>query len=437
MAEPALPEVERLPPSPLGAEGQLVMRVIMGGGPNTRQGIARRTGLTEAAASSVAGELERAGWIQPAGEVRDDTGQPEMSYQLAPRSAAVIGMDIGGTKIRAAVADLRGDVIAERVEPTCQGNGAALADQLNHLCRGLAQHAGIAWQRIAVVAAGTPGFLDSEHGQAERPGNVPELASMNVPAEFTRALGKEVLVENDVNMAAIGEHWLGHGRGLANVCLISVGTGLGMGIIIDGQLRRGSRGGAGEIGYLPIVGDPFSSRSHGLGALEEAAAGVGIAARYQHLSGIRTTVADVVSVFEQAGSGNKLARTVVDEEARLLALIAASVAAVLDPELIVFGGGIGSQDSLIQAVSDLMAQNAGPRPAIKVALLGARAGLIGAIGMALRRAHRFLFAAPDSFDEINLVCGHDCEPGLETHARGDTPTIAAETHGASRVSKAT
>jgi predicted NBD/HSP70 family sugar kinase len=375
----------------------MVMRLLLAEEFVTRPELSRRTGLSKPTVSAVIDELQAAGWVRAAGQARGGLGRNSITYEVVPESAGVIGVDVGGTKVRAAVADVRGVILGEVVQSTRSDSTKPLVRQLRDLCRSVAQRAGMPWERVTVIGLGTPGVRDPARGVVDLAGNLPGLEGTDVQAELTKALEREVVFDNDVNLAVLGEQWKGHGRGLDNVCLINVGTGIGMGVILDGELRRGSRGAAGEIGYLPLGGDPFDPTTHQRGAFEESAAGIGVARRFKEMTGIPTSVDEVKTIFDKAHNGDAAAESVVAEEVRLLALAVVTVAAVLDPELIAFTGGIGSREDLVESVHELAIRMAKSVPTLKVALLAERAGVVGAVRVALQRTHERLFWVPEVY----------------------------------------
>src|SRR5262249_6840725 len=132
---------------------------------------------------------------------------------------------------------------------------------------------------------GSPGVIDPPSGGIVIAPNIPGLDQLDVQGALRTRLGVEVAIENDVNLAAIGEHWCGGSRGADTFVFIALGTGIGMGLCADGRLLRGARGAAGEIAYLPVGGDPYDARGQRLGTLESAIGSAAITERYAGLGG--------------------------------------------------------------------------------------------------------------------------------------------------------
>jgi predicted NBD/HSP70 family sugar kinase len=205
-------------------------------------------------------------------------------------------------------------------------------------------------------------------------------------------LGTNVAFENDVNLAALAELAHGHGRNVDNFVFMSVGTGIGMALVIDGQLYRGAHGAAGEVAYMPLgMGDPHDPANRRRGAFEEAAAAAGVVRMAKKL-GMRMPQTPE-TIFVAARRGNPVASRVVEMEATRLALAIAMVTPVLDPELVVLGGGIGRNgDLLLEPIEQELRQLLPFRPRVVVSALGEDAVLRGAVAIALAVARDRVFS---------------------------------------------
>jgi predicted NBD/HSP70 family sugar kinase len=205
-----------------------------------------------------------------------------------------------------------------------------------------------------------------------------------------------VLVDNNVNLAAVGEKWFGLARGVATMVFIAIGAGIGMGLIIDDELVRGAHGAAGEIGYLPLVGDPFDPRHRLHGGLEDEVAAAGILAAFRARVGGGSDAGAVPSsaaeVFDLAAAGDADARAVVEHVASRLGAAIATVCAIIDPELVVLGGGIGANRLLLPPVRGAAAALVPITARIETSRLGDRAALQGAIAVALQAARAQLLS---------------------------------------------
>jgi len=272
---------------------------------------------------------------------------------------SLLGVDLGATNLRVALGDGRGAILARADEPV-SASGEELAARVAALGRALA---GDTWDQIRAAGVGVPG-IPAGDGFAGLIAGAAGLTDAPLRRLLEEALGVPVVLENDLNLAALAEHRV---RGVADLAFIGVGTGVGMGIVAAGELLRGATGAAGEVGHMPF-GDRVAAAADGLGPLEAVAGGAGLAARWG--SG---TAHDV---FAAAAGGDDRARRLLDDQARALAIAIRTVQALLDPALIVLGGGIGSRADVIERVR---AELGSPAPAVEASALGEDAGLLGAL----------------------------------------------------------
>ncbi|WP_104525426.1 ROK family protein [Blastococcus atacamensis] len=309
---------------------------------------------------------------------------PEDTFSRLRRDGAyVLGVDLGGTKVRAAVADSSGEVLAEMTSATDGRGGRHVVDQIAVLARSLVGTAGATTGRLVATAVGTPGVPDPRSGTLALSPNVDGLGSVSLRDELTDRLGHPVVLENDVTAAAIGERRAGCARDHEDFVFVAVGTGIGMGIVSGGRVLRGAHGAAGEIGYLPLGTDPFDPVNQRRGALEEATAGENIAARYRLATGATLSTREV---FDLAAQGEPAAVSVIAELARYLALALTAVIAVLDPALVVLGGGVGSRPELLDPVRAALTDLGNALVEVRTSALGNRASVLGAIELAHRAA---------------------------------------------------
>jgi glucokinase len=313
----------------------------------------------------------------------DPSGRPGRDGALVLGPDLVLGVDLGGTKVRAAIADGSGAVLAEMTVATDARGGRHVVEQIAVLARSLTDSAGGTTARVHATAVGTPGVPDAQSGTLGLSPNVDGLAAVSLRDELADRLGHPVVLDNDVTAAAVGERWAGSARGCEDFVFVAVGTGIGMGIVSGGRVLRGAHGAAGEIGYLPLGTDPFDPVNQHRGALEEATAGEKVAARFRAATGTRISTREV---FDLAAQGVPAAVSVVAEHGRYLALAITAVTAVLDPALVILGGGVGSRPELLDPVRAGLAE-LGKAPAeVRTSALGNRASVVGALNLALSAA---------------------------------------------------
>lgn len=354
----------------------------------SRAEIARSTGLSKQTISEVMRDLERDGWVHEDGQIQGSVGRSAVTYALRPDAAFVLGIDLGGTKLHIALADLHGEIVAESIEPTSCDGGAAVVAQIERMKDVLLQQASVPAQRLRGGVMGSPGMVDPASGSIVIAPNIPGLDSLDVRAALREQLGIDIAIENDVNLAAIGEHWRGNSRKARSFAFIAIGTGIGMGIFSDGYLVRGARGAAGEIAYLPLGGDPYDARGLRYGTLETAIGSVGIIERYVGLGGSPgSTVRDVFDRLDI----EEAARVTIDEVSRILTTAILAVHSILDSEIIILGGSIGARPELKLRIDEHLGRCMREPVRIELSALGNRATLIGAIGSALDLVHRSLF----------------------------------------------
>ncbi|UPT90044.1 ROK family transcriptional regulator [Bradyrhizobium barranii subsp. apii] len=354
----------------------------------SRAEIARSTGLSKQTISEVMRDLERDGWVHEDGQIQGSVGRSAVTYALRPDAAFVLGIDLGGTKLHVALADLHGEIVAESIEPTSCDGGAAVVAQIDRMKDALLQRASVSAQRLRGGVMGSPGMVDPASGSIVIAPNIPGLDSLDVRAALRERLGIDVAIENDVNLAAIGEHWRGNSRKARSFAFIAVGTGIGMGIFSTGYLVRGARGAAGEIAYLPLGGDPYDARGLRFGTLETAIGSAGIVERYIGLGGAPgSTVRDV---FDRLAV-EEAARVTIDEVSRILTTAILAVHSILDSEIIIMGGSIGARPELKVRIDEHLGRCMREPVRIELSALGNRATLIGAIGSAIDLVHRSLF----------------------------------------------
>lgn len=369
---------------------QVIVDAVLTAGRITRSELARRTGLSRPTVSSLMQTLETHGIVTADGIDAAGVGRPATVYRVNRLAGHAFAVDLGGTKLRAAVTDVVGEVIAERAVPTPQNDLETLVSTIVDLYQQLVAETE-ATGGVAAACIGIPGVVQEGGHHIESAFNLPPLGEADIPTEIGRRTGLPVIVENDVNLAAVGERWKGAGRDTDSFVAISIGTGIGMGIVVDGELYRGGRGAAGEIGFLPIGADPFDPDilDHG-GPLESAAAARGIRRRVLELAADHPSTgldesSTVREIFAAAESGDSLAGAVISDEARIIAMAIGGITAVLDPRLVVLGGGIGANPLLADPVREHLTHLVPNPPRVETSTLGERASLEGAVALALHR----------------------------------------------------
>ncbi|GLZ30170.1 sugar kinase [Lentzea sp. NBRC 105346] len=353
-------------------------------GAATRPQIAKDTGLSKPTVGQALVDLERDGLVRPIGRTSAGPGRSAVVYEPDPSAGYVLGIDIGRQRIRAAVADLAGAVVARVDERNRCRSAGALVRLVSELVGRTVSDAGLTLADVVVKVVGTPGVPRGR--TVHHAPNLPGWERTGLLGDLEAALGTGLVVENDANLAAIGEYASGAARDARVAVCITVGTGVGMGIVVNGELFRGANGAAGEISYLPFG---QSTEDVQRGQFEDAAAAESVVSLAQ-LHGVPARSAR--EVFDLAREGDSRALAAVGEEAARLAFLVAAVTAVVDPELVVLGGGIGGNVDLMREPMEAVLRRTTPLvPRIVPGELGDGAVLTGAIAVGLESARELVF----------------------------------------------
>ncbi|MQY10721.1 N-acetylglucosamine repressor [Streptomyces sp. RB5] len=368
----------------------LLLERLRRAGPASRAQLARDSGLSKPTVSSALAALETAGLVREAGTHTPGRGRVAVLYEPDPAAGYVLGVDIGRVRLRTAVADLSGTVIARTDQRNRGRSATSVADAAIEAAGRSVAAAGLHPAQVVHAAVGTPGVFDPHTGRVRYAVNLPGWGRPGLVARMRERLDVTLSVHNDANLAALGEYAFGAGAGSRLFVYVLIGTGLGMGVVAGGELFGGAHGAAGEIGFLPLDGPPASGAAPRRGILESAvsADAVVTAARALGMAGPLTAR----RVFAAARAGRAPAAAAVRQEGERLALVVASVTAVLDPDLVVLGGGIGrNADLLLAPVSETVHRLTPFRPRVAPSEVGEDAVLLGAVTTALRVARPQVF----------------------------------------------
>ncbi|MEU5534387.1 ROK family transcriptional regulator [Streptomyces sp. NPDC020362] len=363
---------------------RLLLDRLRGLGSASRAQLARETGLSKPTVSSALASLEAAGLVHEVGTQAPERGRTAVLYAPDPAAGHALGVDIGRGWLRVAVVDLDGTVVARADVRNRARTSAALADLVVGTARQVIGNSGVDPAEVVHGVVGTPGVYDEKQRRVRYAMHLPGWGRAGLFDRMHEELGVPLEVHNDANLAALGEYTYGVGAGSRLFAYILIGTGLGMGVVSEGRLFTGAHGLAGEIGFLPFPGRQKPER------LEDAVSGVAVveAARRFGMSGQLTAKA----VFDAARLGNPAAVQAVELEGERIAHTVAAAAAVLDPDLVVLGGGVGhSVDLLLRPVGEQLRALTPLRPRIAPSRLGEDAVLLGAVATALGTARDLVF----------------------------------------------
>ena len=383
MAKIPLQAARATPPLLKHLNERTVLEAIRAGAPISRAEISRRAGISKPTVSLALQTLVDAELVREAARGPSGPSYGAVFFEPVPEAAYVLGLDLGARFLRGAVCDLAGEVRARQDVELRGADADGALQAIATLRESLVAAAALPVERIDGIVLGVPGVVDAKTSTLHLTSpNIPGLEGRAFGVELGDLLGIDVTLENDVNLAAVGERWAGVARGVDDFAFLSVGTGMGMGLVLGGELHRGNHGAAGEVDWaLAGLDEDVDPSADGVAALAERVAPAGSAG---------TSLAppyDARAVFAAARRGDPLGRTVVDEVARRIAAHITPIAAVADPALVVLGGGLGANgDLLLTPVRRLLAAWIPYPPRIEISSLGEAAVLMGALAVGLRSA---------------------------------------------------
>ncbi|TML89856.1 MAG: ROK family transcriptional regulator [Actinobacteria bacterium] len=374
-----------IPPLLKDLNERTVLEAIREEAPISRAEISRRAGISKPTVSLALQSLLDAGLVR---EAKVDPGRPSYGavfFEPVPDAALVLGLDLGSRFLRGAVCDLGGRIRTRQDVEADAGGADWVLDVVAGLRDSLVAAAGASDGQLDGVVAGIPGVVTGS-GEIRLALNVPRLEGRKFGEELAARLEVPVTLENDINLAALGERWQGVARGVDDFMFLSIGAGLGAGLVLDGELKRGRHGAAGELDYARAGRDDDFDPC--------AAAASALAARLAE--GKETMLAppfDTREIFTAARGRDAVARAVVAELARRIALHIVPIAAVADVELVVLGGGLGTNgDLLLGPVRAHLDEWLPFPPRVEVSMLGDAAVLTGALAVGRQAALENVFA---------------------------------------------
>lgn len=367
-------------------------------GPMSRPAISKATGLSKITVDAVATELLNEARVVEAPE--QPTGSPGRRARLLSfrdDSAHVGAIDIGATRARVAVSDLSGALIAqEQVELLGVSSGVAILELVRAAFQRTVTAAKLTNADIRALCIGTPGIVDPVSQRVTLAPQLPEWDSVDLVAAMSFLGDCPIQVENEVHLAVVGEQWRGVARGFDDVAYIHLGVGVGLGIVKSGNLIRGAHGGAGEIGYLPLVGLVPEESADQTGRFESLVGGLAYQRAALKLidsggghgllnaAGGDQQKVDAALLYRRAEAGDQDAVEIVEPLLSYTAAGVASVISILDPGLVIIGGGISRAGSWMLNKLSAMVNDITPLgPDLLLAGLGDDAVLIGACRRAI------------------------------------------------------
>lgn len=380
--------------SPLrDASRRLVLEQLSGGVPVSQQDLIETTGLSRSTVASVLAELQAEHRVVTVpGAAPGGRGRPPKLLTLAAGTGVVAALDLGHAHLALALADLAGTVLLERripmdVDSSAEAAVAAATALLDQLLGELAVDHPDAGRPKAIVI-GVPGPVQEVTGKLLSGTILPGWVGSHPAEDFTAALGRPVLLENDANLGAVGEHVYGRGRGVRNLLYVKVSTGIGAGMILHGTLYRGSRGTAGEIGHVQVREDGLLCRCGSRGCLETISSTEAALALLRQAHGRHLTLEDVLRIVDDGDPG---AVRLITDMGTAIGRVIGAVSANLDPELVVIGGPLARAGGpLLDGITAAVRRYTQPYVAVHLTVaageLGSRAALLGAVATAVQIA---------------------------------------------------
>lgn len=373
-----------------------ILEIIRRESPISRTDIAQKLDVSLPTVMRIVDALIEDGFVRLQGETEWSGGRRRPLLEFDADGYVVLGVDMGGTKMYGAISDLGGNILDEANVDHHTPSGEENYEQLVALVDTLLASHKLEGRRVRGIGVGAPGVT------LHREGLVKWAYSLNwrdfpLKARLAERYSLPITVDNDVNLAALGEFWFGAGQNTHNMILLALGTGIGAGIIIDGAIYRGASEASGEVGNM-IPGREFLGKNYqDFGALEGMASGTGMANRARALLSSKRGAAELESlvaedIFEAAWQGQEWAWTVINETVDYLTIAIVNLAASFDPELIVLGGGVSRYaDLLLEPITRRLAGTMPTLPKLVVSNLGLRATVMGAITNVLHNTSNYYF----------------------------------------------
>ncbi|MCF6410069.1 ROK family transcriptional regulator [Pseudalkalibacillus salsuginis] len=365
---------------------KIVLDCIIEHEPISRAEISKRVKISKPTVSQLVNQLLLDGYVYEVGMGSSTTTGGRKPVQLCfnARNAYIIGVDIGGSKVASGLTDLKGNVHTYREFPTQDFLNKDLFKRLKKDVQSMLDELELTNRDLLGLGVGIAGVTNVEKGIVVE---APALEWENFPIKekLEAHFDLPIFVDNDVNITVLGEHWIGAGEDKSNIIYISIGTGIGSGIILNGSLYRGSNYSAGEIGYQVtdrIRARDFNPVVKGFGFLESMAGGISIGEQLSERINKKVTAKEA---FELSDKGDEDAREVIDFAIENLGIGISNYISLLDPEIIILGGGIsGSYERFKGKIQDIIGKFTPGKCKVIPTSLGKEAGVIGASALFLK-----------------------------------------------------
>ncbi len=375
------------PAHPLGAGSMLQM--IREGDGATRADLAALTGLARSTITQRLDQLRARGLLREVGESDSTGGRPPMMFAFNESAGVVLAADLGATHSRLAVTDLGGTVLAEDSgDMEIAAGPEAVLDWADERFARLLTQIGRDAADVSGIGIGVPGPVEHATGRPRNPPIMPGWDGYPIPERFADRYRVPVLVDNDVNIMALGEHWA-NWRQVDHLLFVKVATGIGCGIVVDGRIHRGAEGAAGDIGHIRVAtADDAEEITCGCGNVNCLEALAGGAAMARQLSDRGLDATDSRAVVELTRAGEPAAVRLVRDSGRLIGEVLAASVNLYNPSVIVIGGDVAqAHEQLLAGIREVVYQRSLPLATRHLRIvrsqLADRAGVIGAAVMVI------------------------------------------------------
>ncbi|MDE1175776.1 MAG: ROK family transcriptional regulator [Edaphobacter sp.] len=384
------------------ANARGLLRLLKEHNPCSKADLVRLSGLSAPTVTSAVSHLESLGLVENLGEGESSGGRPPEMLRFNATHGYVAAADIGGTRLRMLLADLNGRIVTQWATQFTekQRSPKAVCGLIHEGLKVMCHEASASIRKVLHITAGAPGITNTATGVVLSAPNLTDWKNVPLRSMLERELGIAAQIENDTNLAAVGEHWRGSATGVDDFVFIALGTGVGAGVYINGRLHHGANWSAGEIGYAGIRG---MSRQRlevqSPGQLESSIGGLGIETewtRLLHRERRANTVAlehlRATEIFDLAVDGDRLAIQLIRYTAQILSDCIVELSLGLDPAVVILGGGVGSHPELCRVTEKLLSDNEFAKPQVRASSLGTQAQLHGALSISLSATEAHLLS---------------------------------------------
>lgn len=390
--------LRKFPIRPTGAGD--TFQLFLDGTPRTRAWLMSETGHSRSTVAARIDALVKIGVLAPTGEASSTGGRPPATFAFEPNARMVLGVDLGATRARVGLTNLSGKLLVEFDELVPIGDGPEkVLTWVADVAEKLLAQVGRTIRDLAGVGIGVPGPVDHTTGRPVNPPIMPGWNDVDVPAMLSARLGVPVAVDNDANIIALGEQRTIY-PGERELLFVKVATGIGAGILMDGELRRGAQGAAGDIGHLSLADHAdVLCRCGNYGCLEAVSSLSSIAGHLSSETGTDVTTDDVIT---RVRSGDVRANAHLRQAGRDIGAALASAVNLLNPSRIVVGGHLAlAGDQLIAGIREVVYQRCMPLATARLSITTARAGnSAGIVGAATLVIDQFL--SPEAIEGLIL-----------------------------------